>query len=291
VRASFAIPTARLPLTVLAVWAIVAAAVPFAMARYEAFALRTGVGGGCVRGGTLFGAPRGIPRCDAPLESIYALPLPSLILDAATRSLALLVGAAFLAITVGTLLGASAAVLRHRALASGALLGVTAAIAAIPSFFVAFLLQLLVIFLGQSAGHRVLPVFGFGYDEHLVLPLLAVAIPAVAVTAQVVAARLSELLDEPFVTTAHAKGLWPRWIFSVHLLPHIRPLLLESVGSGLRISVASLPILEYLFVWNGIGFISLRAIAAKDIVAFTASALVLALLFSALSLLADLRRR
>ncbi len=63
-----------------------------------------------------------------------------------------------------------------------------------------------------------------------------------------------------------------------------------GLGSGLRISVASLPIIEYIFQWNGIGYIALQAIASRDPAALTASALVLVTLFALLSFVADLGR-
>jgi ABC-type dipeptide/oligopeptide/nickel transport system permease component len=181
---------------------------------------------------------------------------------------------------------------RRRALASGAVLVVTGLTASIPSFFVAYFLQIAVIVFGanQVTGTRFLPVYGFGYDEHIVLPLLAVAIPAVAVTAQLTAARVSDVLDAEFITTANAKGLLQSWIMRVHVLPHALPVALEGLGSGLRISVASLPIVEYIFQWNGIGYLALHAIASRDPAALTASALILVTLFALLSFIADVGR-
>ena len=173
-----------------------------------------------------------------------------------------------------------------------AVLAATGLTAAIPSFFVAYFLQIAVIVFGsnQVTGTRFLPVYGFGYDEHIVLPLLAVAIPAVAVTAQLTAARVSDVLDAEFINTANAKGLLRSWIMRVHVLPHALPVALEGLGSGLRISVASLPIVEYIFQWNGIGYIALQSIANRDPAAFTASALVLVTLFALLSFIADVGR-
>lgn len=54
--------------------------------------------------------------------------------------------------------------------------------------------------------------------------------------------------------------------------------------------VASLPIVEYIFQWNGIGYIALQSIANHDPAAFTASALVLVTLFALLSFIADVGR-
>ena len=47
-----------------------------------------------------------------------------------------------------------------------------------------------VIVVGAREGGNILPVQGFGYDSHIVLPLLAISIPAVAYTAQLVATRM-----------------------------------------------------------------------------------------------------
>ena len=70
----------------------------------------------------------------------------------------------------------------------------------------------------------------------------------------------------------------------------MRPVLLEGLGSGLRVSVASLPIIEYLFNWRGIGQLALEAVGVHDASGFIFSALVLAALFATLSAVADLSR-
>jgi peptide/nickel transport system permease protein len=216
-------------------------------------------------------------------------PLGTVIAQASVRSLALLAGVTVFSLFVGVLLGIAAALVRRRAIASGAVLGVTSVAAAIPSFFLAYFLQILFIFIGGAAGHTVLPVFGYGLDSHLVLPLLALSAPAVATTAQLTAVRMGEVFDADFITTANAKGLLPSWIIRVHVLPHVLPVSLEAVGSGLRVAVASLPIVEYILLWNGIGFVALQSIALRDPVALTACAIVLGSLFTLTSLLLDLR--
>ncbi|HEY8674013.1 MAG TPA: twin-arginine translocase subunit TatC, partial [Candidatus Dormibacteraeota bacterium] len=134
-------------------------------------------------------------------------PLGTVIAQASVRSLALLAGVTVFSLFVGVLLGIAAALVRRRAIASGAVLGVTSVAAAIPSFFLAYFLQILFIFIGGAAGHTVLPVFGYGLDSHLVLPLLALSAPAVATTAQLTAVRMGEVFDADFITTANAKGL------------------------------------------------------------------------------------
>ena len=280
----------RVPLTVAVVWAILAVAVPVAMSHYAPYAVRPGIR--CIRTAVVVRTDQLIPpgACQG-LADLYRVPFLELLVDSMFRSLALLVGAAILALTIGTLLGAAAALLRRRAWGSGGILGITTLLSAVPAFFVAYFLQILVIIVGASPeGGNLLPVFGFGYDEHLVLPLIAISLPAIAYTAQLTATRTGDVLDSDFVTVANAKGLRTSWILLVHVLPHVRPVVLEALGSGLRISVASLPIVEYLFLWRGIGQLALEAVAVHDAAALVFSAVVLAALFSTLSAIADLSR-
>ncbi|TMF62946.1 MAG: ABC transporter permease [Chloroflexi bacterium] len=201
-------------------------------------------------------------------------------------------GAAVLALVIGTLLGVAAALWRRRAIAGGIIVGGTTMLAAVPAFFVAYFLQIVVITIGASATSRdrLLPVYGFGYDEHLVLPLLSISLPAIAFTAQLTATRMIDVLSSDFITAAQAKGLRMRWILAIHVLPHVRPAVIEALGSGLRVSVASLPIVEYLFQWRGIGQLALEAVGIHDANGFIFSAVVLASLFASLSALADLSR-
>lgn len=280
----------RVPVTVGVVWSILVLAVPLAMSQYAPYLVRPGVR--CIR--TAITVPAGGPfppgMCSG-LADLYHRAFVDLVIDAMFRSLSLLVGAAILALTIGTLLGVATALLRRRALASGSIVGITTLIAAVPAFFVAYFLQIAVIVLGATPeGGRLLPVFGFGYDEHLVLPLLSISLPAIAYTAQLTGTRMADVLDSDFITTANAKGLQTGWILAIHVLPHVRPLVLEGLGSGLRVSVASLPIVEFLFNWNGIGQLALEAVGVHDAAALIFSAVVLAGLFTILSAIADLSR-
>ena len=280
----------RIPLVVVAVWAILAVAVPLAMAHYPTYVIRPGIS--CARAVVTAQVPVQPPvdPCRG-LAELYRIPFGDLLVDSMFRSLSLLIGAFVLALTVGALLGVAAALLRHRALASGGIIGVTTLLMAVPAFFVAYFLQVLVVVFGASPeGGRLLPVFGFGYDSHIVLPLIAVSLPAIAYTAQITATRAIAVLDSDFITAANAKGLRSSWILAVHVLPHVRPVLLEGVGSGLRVSVASLPIIEYLFLWRGIGQLALEAVAVHDAAVLVFSAVVLAGLFATLSALADISR-
>ena len=280
---------ARIPLVVLVVWAALALVAPLAMAQYRPYSARYGIGSSCFTGGRVTFPFGNAPPCPTVAQAHHS-DFMALMSDAAVRSLALLVGAAVLGLVLGGLLGIAGALLRRRAVASATIVGLTSLLAAIPSFFVAYFLQITVIVAGTAAGHTLLPVFGFGWDGHLVLPLLSISVPAVAYTAQLTAARMADVLEADFVMTANAKGLLASHVIGVHVLPHVRPVLLEALGSGLRVSVASLPIIEFLFNWNGIGQLAVEAIALRDVSAFVFCAVVLVSVFAVLGALADLSR-
>jgi ABC-type dipeptide/oligopeptide/nickel transport system permease component len=55
------------------------------------------------------------------------------------------------------------------------------------------------------------------------------------------------VLNSDLITAAQAKGLRMSWILAMYVLLQIRPALPQALGSVLRVSVASLPIVEYLF--------------------------------------------
>jgi len=278
----------RIPATVFVAWGVLASVVPPLMTLYAPYVMRPGFE--CARG-AIGRQALAAGQCRS-LADLYGQPFLGLFLDSAVRSLALLLGAAVVAILLGTSLGIAAALLRRRAFAGGAVIGATTLLAAVPAFFVAYFLQIFVITVGASheSRERLLPVYGFGWDEHIVLPLLTLSIPALAYTAQLTATRLADVLDTDFITTARAKGLRMRWIIGVHALPHVRPVLLEAIGSGLRVAVASLPIVEYIFLWRGVGQLALEAIGIHDAPGFVLTAVVLATMFTALSAIADISR-
>ncbi len=285
-----AVRLARIPIALVAVLLILQAAVPNLMSNYARYLIRPGIKcAGTVAAPKYLGAQESAGLCSS-VSGIYDIPFWLLMIESTFRSLALLVGTAALALVVGALLGTGIALWRRNAIASASIVGVTAVVAAVPAFFVGYFLQIVVIMIGSRTASRFLPVYGFGFDEHIVLPLLAISVPAITYAAQLTATRLGDVLEADFITAARAKGLGMGWILAVHTLPHVRPVLLEALGSGLRVSVASLPIVEYLFLWRGIGQLALEAVGVHDAAVFIYCAVVLATMFAVLSAIADLSR-
>jgi len=133
-------------------------------------------------------------------------------------------GVAFvLAAAGGIWLGAFAAMHRHTWRDAGAMFFALAAIS-LPSYIIG---PVLILIFGLGLGW--LPVGGWGSWEHLILPAVTLAAPAMAAIARLMRGSMAETLQQDFVRTARAKGLRETAVVYRHAL-----------------RVAVLPVVSYL---------------------------------------------
>jgi len=210
----------------------------------------------------------GAPRTSVAAALARALP----------RSLGLLAVSLALAVLIGLPLGIGAG-LRRRTRFSGLLVFLSVLGISTPSYFAAMLLIWFNVWLYRRTGADLLPVHGFGWDAHLVLPALVLAGRPAASVMRLGYNALVEVLDADFVRTARAKGLGPWLVLMRHVLRGAGVPLLTTVAVSLRFSLALLPIVEYIFNWPGIGRGLLEAIGLQDTVTVVGMVLPLALLF------------
>jgi ABC-type dipeptide/oligopeptide/nickel transport system permease subunit/ABC-type lipoprotein export system ATPase subunit len=149
----------------------------------------------------------------------------------------------------------------------------------IPSFFIAFLLQILEIQYVRHTGRALLPLGGFGWDRHIILPTLVLAARPIAQIARVSFVALTEVLDADYVRTAQAKGLRARLVLIRHALPNAGVPILTALVTSLRFSLSSLPVVEVIFTWPGLGMLLLQAVQQYQVETATATILCLGLLF------------
>lgn len=185
------------------------------------------------------------------------------LLDAYPKSM-VLVGLAVLAATaLGIAVGAAAAATRSRRL-RGALLSVTVLAISTPSFLLAILLILLSATMVSRYGIRLWPSFGFGWDEHLVLPVLVLAARPFAQIANLTYVAVADTLATDYVRTARSKGLVESRILIRHALGNAAVPILGAVAAALSIALSTLPVVEVFFSWPGLGFSLLQAIRRFD---------------------------
>ena len=177
------------------------------------------------------------------------------------RSAGLLLLSMAVALVLALPLGIAAASARHKLL-SGFVMVLSVLGASTPSFLLAMILWLVNIVVHQTFNIRVLPATGFGWDGHMVMPMLVLAMRPLAQLAQVTYITMREALQQDYIRTAHSKGLVWRVIRNRHALPNVLIPILNTLGSSLRFSLASLPIIEVFFHWPGVGSMLLDAITA-----------------------------
>ena len=219
-------------------------------------------------------------------RAIVGTPVTDDLGRALPKSLGLLAFALTLAALVGLILGISAA-FRRASRFSELLLFVSVLGISTPSFFAAMLLIWLAVWLYRSTGQHVVPISGFGWDLHLILPAVVLAARPTAAVTRLSYNALVEILESDYIRTATAKGLRPRLILLRHVLRNAGVPILTTVGVSLRFSLATLPIAEYIFNWPGIGLRLLNSIQAQDTTAVVGMTLPLILLFVLVNLLLE----
>jgi ABC-type dipeptide/oligopeptide/nickel transport system permease component len=221
--------------------------------------------------------------------SLTLLPTPvaEIIIPTLSKSLGLLAVSLMIATLLGVSLGIWAAGRRHSGWSLPILL-VSIVGVSVPSFFAALLLQLAMVKWAHAFGSPLLPIGGFGWDQHIILPALVLAARPVAQIARITFVSLGETLDQDFVRTAHSKGLRPRRVMIRHVIRNAAVPILTTVGLSLRFSLSSLPVVEFFFGWAGVGFILLKAISHQDTNLTVALALCLGLLFILVNLVLEI---
>lgn len=165
------------------------------------------------------------------------------------------------------------------------LMFVATLLTALPSFVVGPLLALL---FGLWAGW--LPVSGWGDGDaaHLVLPVIALALPAAGAIAKLARAGLAEVLGQDHIRMAQARGLSRRRILIVHAL---RPALVP-VASYLGPAAAGLltgaVVIETVFALPGLGRYFVQGALNRDYPLVLGVVTLYAALIILFNLLADL---
>jgi ABC-type dipeptide/oligopeptide/nickel transport system permease component len=157
----------------------------------------------------------------------------------------------------------------------------------VPSFFAALLLQLGAIRMTRALGYRVLPVGGFGWDRHIILPALVLAARPIAQIYRVTYVTIGEVLGQDFVRTARSKGLRELLVMGRHVMRNAAIPILTTIGMSLRFSLSSLPVVEFFFGWPGVGFTLLKSISRQDDNLTVVLVLCLGVLFIVVNLVLD----
>lgn len=152
-----------------------------------------------------------------------------------------------------------------------------------PAFFIGYVLMFVF-----GVQLHLFPIFGFGTLRHLVLPAVTLALGAAGALTRITRASVADVLAEPFMQAAIARGiprrraLW-RHGLRVALLP-LATVVALAAGHLLGGAI----IVESIFSWPGIGKLGLDAIYNRDYPLIQGVVLLSGLVFTLLNFGADL---
>jgi oligopeptide transport system permease protein len=127
-----------------------------------------------------------------------------------------------------------------------------------------------------------------GAPRNLVLPVLAMALPYMAYVTRILRASMIEVLDQPFIRTARAKGLSPGAILFHHALrPALIPLV-SFIGPAAVGAVTGSIVIETTFGLPGIGRFFVDGAFNRDYTLVLGVTIVYGLLIVLANLVADL---
>ncbi|HIC43706.1 MAG TPA: ABC transporter permease [Sulfurimonas sp.] len=154
---------------------------------------------------------------------------------------------------------------------------------ATPNFWLGIMLILLF-----AVKLKLFPSFGGGSVRHMVLPSIALGIALVARVVRFVRSEMIGVLQQDYIRTAKSKGLTRRRVILVHSFRNVLIPLVTDMGLQYGWLFANAVVIEMVFAWPGIGWITVQAISSRDYPLLQASVLLLISIFILLTALVDI---
>ncbi len=186
-----------------------------------------------------------------------------------------------IAVSLGVFVGVVAATTKSPAV-DLATMGVSLAGLSLPTFWVGLIL---IYVFGIKLGW--LPVVGEGGLLALIMPAVALALPAAAVLARITRSSMLEVLGREYVRTARAKGLPEDVVVYKHALQNAMIPVLTLAGIQFGVLLGGSVIVESVFARPGVGRLAVEAIAARDFPVVQGVVLLSGIVFVVVNLIVD----
>ena len=134
---------------------------------------------------------------------------------------------------------------------------------------------------------RLLPVAGNADWRSYVMPTLTLALSTAPMLSQVLRSELDQILEQPFIVTARARGLSEAGVLLGHALRHAMIPVLTLGGYIFGFLLGGTVVTETLFAMRGIGRLMVDSAIASDIPVVTGIALLAALSYVLVTLAVD----
>lgn len=161
--------------------------------------------------------------------------------------------------------------------------GVEVVAATLPYYWLGVIL--LVVF---AIDLHVFPVLGGTGISGLVLPALTLGIPLAGFIAQVTRDEFEKVLDQPFVTSARARGMGDLGVRLKHVLRHAVLPAITLSGWALGALISGAVIVETVFARPGIGNVLVTAAESRDLPLVGGVVILVATVYVVANLLVDL---
>ncbi len=123
--------------------------------------------------------------------------------------------------------------------------------------------------------------------RHLMLPALTLGIVSAAFTARHHRAAMLETITADFIRTARAKGLTERLVLWRHTMRNALLPVITLFGLSLPVLLSGAVLVESVFGWNGMGWVTLQGILRRDYHVVTGAAILAAAMVVVGNLVAD----
>lgn len=124
--------------------------------------------------------------------------------------------------------------------------------------------------------------------RHLVLPLTTLTLIGAGASARFARGAMVDVVEQPHVVAAAARGLGRRSLFRRHVLRNGSIPIVTLLGLSLPALFSGAVFVEAVFAWPGVGRVLVEAVQARDYPVVMAATTVSAILVVAGNLLADL---
>lgn len=209
-------------------------------------------------------------------------PALDLVVERIPATLALTIPALFIKLGLGIPAGITAALYRN-SLLDRAVMALAVAGFTVPSFVLGLLLVLL--FAVQLGW---LPSGGQESWRHAILPVVTLGIGGAAVLARFTRSAMLEVLGQPYIRTASAKGVPWRQVVRGHALPNAAIPTVTIVGFMVGSLIAGAVVVESVFSWPGVGRLLVVAVANRDLAVVQCILLLVAATMVAANMIVDL---
>ena len=205
-----------------------------------------------------------------------------LVTERIPATLALTLPALAIKICLGIPAGIYAA-LHRNSLADRVVMIIAVAGFTVPSFVLGLLL--VVVFAVQLGW---LPSGGQESWRHGILPVITLGLGGAAVLARFTRSAMLEVLGQPYIRTASAKGVPWRAVVTGHALPNAAIPTVTIIGFMVGTLIAGAVVVESVFSWPGVGRLLVVAVANRDLAVVQCILLLVAITMVCANLIVDL---